>query len=121
MSSDEVMGGSTTFTMISTTTRFRDENPMIYGAVLKALEEANAMILADKPAAAALLLASAGEGGFSQDEIVEVLQDPSIKFTTTPENVMKYADFMHRVGSIKNQPTSWRDLFFPEIHGAAGS
>jgi NitT/TauT family transport system substrate-binding protein len=121
MSSDEVMGGSTTFTMISTTTRFRDENPMIYGAVLKALEEANAMILADKPAAAALLLASAGEGGFSQEEIVEVLQDPSIKFTTTPENVMKYADFMHRVGSIKNQPASWKDLFFPEIHGAAGS
>lgn len=121
MSSDEVMGGSTTFTMISTTTRFRDENPMIYGAVLKALEEANAMILADRPAAAALLLASAGEGGFSQEEIVEVLQDPSIKFTTTPENVMKYADFMHRVGSIKNQPASWKDLFFPEIHGAAGS
>ena len=31
-------------------------------------------------------------------------RDPSIKFTTTPENVQKYADFMHSIGSIENQP-----------------
>jgi NitT/TauT family transport system substrate-binding protein len=121
MTSDEVMGGSTTFTMISTTTKFRNDNPLIYRAVLKALEEANAIIVADKSRAAAVLLASTGEGGFSQDEIVEVLRDPSIKFTTTPENVMKYTDFMHGIGSIANRPTSWKDLFFPEIHGTAGS
>ena len=121
MTSDDVMGGSTTFTMISTTTKFRNDNPLIYGAVLKALEEANAIIVADKPAAAAELLASTGEGGFSQDEIVDVLTDPNIKFTTTPENIMKYAEFMHSIGSIAHTPTSWKDLFFPEIHGAAGS
>ncbi|RPH57931.1 MAG: ABC transporter substrate-binding protein [Acidobacteria bacterium] len=121
MTSDDVMGGSTTFTMISTTTKFRDDNPTIYAAVLKALEEANAIILADKPAAAAVLLASTGEGGFSQGEIVDVLSDPSIKFTTTPENVKKYADFMHGIGSITTQPDSWKDLFFPEIHGTSGS
>ena len=121
MTSDEVMGGSTTFTMISTTTKFRNDNPLIYGAVLKALEEANAIIVADKPAAAAVLLASTGEGGFSQDEIVDVLTDPNIKFTTTPENIMKYAEFMQSIGSIANTPTSWKDLFFPEIHGAAGN
>jgi len=34
---------------------------------------------------------------------------------------MKYADFMHSIGSIKNRPASWRDLFFPEIHAAPGS
>ena len=121
MTSDDVMGGSTTFTMISTTTKFRDKNPAIYDAVLKALEDANARILADKPAAAAVLLASRAEGGFSQEEIVEVLEDPSIKFTATPENIMKYANFMHEIGSITNQPASWKDLFFPEIHPTKGS
>lgn len=121
LTSDEVMGGSTTFTMISTTAKFRDENPLLYGAVLMALEEANTMIVADKPAAAALLLASTGGGGFSQEEIVEVLSDPSIKFTTTPENVTKYADFMHGIGSIAGRPASWKDLFFPEIHDTMGS
>jgi NitT/TauT family transport system substrate-binding protein len=122
LTTDDVMGGSTTFTMVSTTTKFRDRNPKVFGAVLKALEEANRRIIADKKTAAEILLASTGgEKGFSVNEIVEVLNDPHVKFTTTPENVMKYATFMHDVGSIKNRPASWKDLFFPEIHGAPGT
>lgn len=121
MLSDDVMGGSTTFTMVSTTSRFRSQNPKVYGAILKAIDEANRMIAADKKSAAELLLASTHDKGFSVQEIVAVLNDPHIKFTTTPENVMKYADFMHSIGSIKNRPASWKDMFFPEIHGAPGS
>jgi NitT/TauT family transport system substrate-binding protein len=120
LTSDDVMGGSTTFTMISTTSKFRRENPQIYAAVLKALEEANRMIVADKSMAADLLVTSEG-GGLTREEIVEVLNDPHVKFTTTPENVMKYAEFMHDSGSLKNRPGSWKDLFFPEIQAVPGS
>jgi sulfonate transport system substrate-binding protein len=121
MTSDTVMGGSTTFTMISTTAAFRERNPKVYAAVLAALDEANRRIVADKGAAAELLAASAGDAGLSASEIVDVLGDPAIKFTTTPENVMKYAGFMHRIGSLEHLPDSWKDLFFPEIHGVPGS
>jgi NitT/TauT family transport system substrate-binding protein len=121
MTTDDVMGGSTTFTMLSTTTRFRDEKPVVYAAVLKALEEANARIVADRRAAAELLLATTAEGGFTVEELVEVLEDPQITFTTTPQNVKKYADFMHATGSIRNRPASWKDLFFPDVHEAPGS
>jgi NitT/TauT family transport system substrate-binding protein len=114
------MGGSTTFTMISTSSKFRQENPQIYAAVLKALEEAQRMIVADKNMAADLLVTSEG-GGLTREEIVEVLNDPHVKFTTTPENIMKYAEFMNDSGSLKNRPGSWKDLFFPEIHGVPGS
>jgi NitT/TauT family transport system substrate-binding protein len=120
LNSDDVMGGSTTFTMISTTSKFRQENPQIFAAVLKALEEANRMIVADKNMVADLLVTSEG-GGLTREEIVEVLNDPHIKFTTTPEHVMKYAEFMAGAGSIKHRPGSWKDLFFPEIHGVPGS
>jgi NitT/TauT family transport system substrate-binding protein len=120
LSSDDVMGGSTTFTMISTTSKFRQENPQIFAAVLKALEEAQRMILNDKKMAADLLVTSEG-GGLTREEIVDVLGDPHVKFTTTPENIMKYAEFMHSAGSIKNRPGSWKDLFFSEIHGVPGS
>jgi len=113
--SDDVMGGSTTFTMVSTTARFREQNPKVYGAVLKAIQEANAMIANDRKSAAELLT------GFPVQETIDVLSDPHTKFTTTPENVMKYADFMHSIGSIRNRPASWKDLFFPEIHAAPGS
>jgi len=85
------------------------------------LEEANKGIVADRAAAAELFLSTTTQKGFSVKEIVDVLTDPSSKFTTTPENIMKYANFMNEVGSIRNKPASWKDLFFPEIHVAPGS
>jgi NitT/TauT family transport system substrate-binding protein len=121
MTSDDVMGGSTTFTMLSTTTKFREGNPQVFAAVLRALEEANRLIVADRRMAASLLLASTPESGFTVDETVAMLEDPATRFTTTPENVGKYADFMHETGSIGTRPAGWKDLFFPEIHGAPGS
>jgi len=121
LDTDEVMGGATTFTMLSTTARFREQNPAAYAAVLAALEEANELIRSDPRAAAEVLFAAESAAGFSVDEIVEVLADPDIRFTTTPENVAKYAEFMHEIGSIENRPSSWRDMFFPEIHAAPGS
>lgn len=121
MTSDDVMGGSTTFTMLSTTTAFRTRNPKMYAAVLKALEEAIGLIVNDKGSAADVLLQSTGESGFSRQEILEVLNDPSVKFTTAPENIMKYAVFMHDIGSINTRPASWKDLFFPEIQNHPGS
>jgi NitT/TauT family transport system substrate-binding protein len=121
MNTNDVMGGSTTFTMLSTTTKFRDKNPKIFKAVLQALDQANIMIVSDKKRAAETMLASTTESGFTLDEILAVLDDKDIKFTTTPENVMKYAEFMKSIKSIENAPASWKDLFFPEIHGAPGS
>jgi NitT/TauT family transport system substrate-binding protein len=122
LNSDTVMGGPTTFTMVSTTGQFREANPKLYTAVVQALGEATAMIVADRREAAEILLqSSSADGGFTIDEIVEVLNDPDITFTTTPERVMKYAEFMHDVGSITHLPASWKDLFFPEIHDAPGS
>jgi NitT/TauT family transport system substrate-binding protein len=75
----------------------------------------------DKEGAAEILLASLGEGGFTRDELVSLMNDPNVKFTTTPENVMKYAEFMHDIGSIKKRPASWKDLFFPEVQDSPGS
>ena len=119
MNSDDVMGGSTTFTMMSTTTKFQKENPKVYGAVLKALKRAQDMIAEDRKAAAAVLLDSMGGRGWSIDELVKVLADPSTKYTTKPENVIKYATFMQENGSLKNRPAALTDLFFasPEIAG----
>jgi NitT/TauT family transport system substrate-binding protein len=121
MTTNDVMGGSTTFTMLSTTARYREENPTAYAAVLAALGEANAMIREDRTMAAEVLLSRTAGSTFSIEEIVDVLNDPDITFTTTPENVMRYADFMAGIGSITNRPASWEELFFPEIHDAPGS
>jgi len=121
LSTDAIMGGATTFTMLSTTARFRDANPTAYAAVLAALEDAHEIIRTDPEAAAQILYAAEAAAGFSAQDLVEVLKDPDIRFTTTPENLEKYAEFMNEIGSIEHRPASWRDMFFPEIHGANGS
>jgi NitT/TauT family transport system substrate-binding protein len=121
LNTDDIMGGATTFTMLSTTARYREANPVAYAAVLAALEEANEIIRNDPRAAAQILFAAESAAGFTVDELVEVLRDPDIRFTTTPANTQKYAEFMQEIGSIENRPSSWRDLFFPEIHTANGS
>jgi NitT/TauT family transport system substrate-binding protein len=119
MNSDDVVGGSTTFTMMSTTTKFQTENPKLFGAVVKALKQAQQMIAQDRKAAAELLLESMGGKGWSVDELVAILNDPTTKYTLQPENVMTYAGFMHEVGSIKSKPAAISDLFFatPEVAG----
>lgn len=121
MTSDDVMGGSTTFTMMSTTTKFQQENPKLYAATVKALARAQEMIGEDKKAAAEVLLASMGGKGYSVDELVNILNDPTTKYMIKPENVMKYADFMHEIGSIKNTPTTLGDLFFEPKDVAGGN
>jgi len=121
LTSDEVMGGSTTFTMLSTTSKFREQNPKAYKAVYQALEEAVQKIAADKKAAADVLLSSMSEGGFSRDEMADVIGSPEVKFTLVPEHIFEYARFMKDTGSIQQLPDSWKDFFFPETQALPGS
>ncbi len=106
--------------MLSTTARYRAENPEIYGAVLAALREASAMIDEDVEHAAEVLHEADSGAGFSVEALVEVLRDPDIEFTTEPANVDRYAEFMHEIGSIEHRPESRRELFFPELYEGAG-
>jgi NitT/TauT family transport system substrate-binding protein len=119
--SNEIMGGPSTFTMLYAPTRFHDENPKVYAAVLKALQSAIDFINADKKAAAAVFLGSSEGKGWKLEDVMEVLDDPDVRFTTSPENVMTYANFMADVGSIKTRPKAWQEMFFPEIHGVKGN
>jgi NitT/TauT family transport system substrate-binding protein len=55
------------------------------------------------------------------DQVYKMLTSPGIDYTLTPTGVMKYADFMYARGLIKAKPTSWKDVFFPEIQNLPGS
>ncbi len=122
MNTDDVMGGSTTFTMISTTQKFHDQNPKVYTAFINALAEAQEMIRSDKRGAAEVLIESLGGGTrWSVDEMVAILNEPTTVYTTKPENVMKYANFMNDIGSLKNRPTAIEDLFFKGADVSSGN
>jgi NitT/TauT family transport system substrate-binding protein len=120
MTTNDVMGGATTFAMMVATEKFQKENPKTVLAVAKALEDAQATIGRDKRAAAEVLMETLGRG-WELDEVVAVLEDPDINFTLTPQNVKTYADFMTDVGSLKNRLPSWKDMFFEHVHALPGS
>jgi NitT/TauT family transport system substrate-binding protein len=121
LSSYDIVGGPATFTMMSTTMKFYNENPKIMSAVMKALTRAQQMIGENKREAAQILLDSMGGKGWSIDELVEILNDPTTIYTAKPENVLAYADFMYQVGSIKHKPNTLDELFFPSSAIANGN
>jgi NitT/TauT family transport system substrate-binding protein len=120
LTSNDVMGGPSTFTMLYTTSKFHDANPKAYEAFLKALEQAIGLVNADKRAAAQTFL-DMEKQNMTLEEVLDVLNDPDIRYTTSPESLMKYAEFMHGVGTLKARPEKWQDLYFPAIHGVPGS
>jgi NitT/TauT family transport system substrate-binding protein len=119
LNSYDVLGGQATFNVVWTTSKFRNENPKLYDAFVKALDDATAQINRDKRAAAEAYLRISKDKDSVQD-ILAMLNDPAIVFTTTPQNVMKYVEFMSRIGAIKTKPDSWKDLFFPNAHSLPG-
>ncbi len=120
LNSYEVLGGPATFNLVWTSSKFRSENPKVYAAFLKALDEATAMINKDKGWAADAYLRISKDKA-TRAAILKILNDPEVVYTTTPQNILKYVNFMHKIGSIKVAPESWKDLFFPEAHNLAGS
>jgi NitT/TauT family transport system substrate-binding protein len=120
LNSFDVMGGSHTFTVAWTSAKFRDGNPVLYKALVIALKEATDTVNKDKTAAAALWIEDS-KSKLPLDMVGKLVAGPQVHWTLTPENTMKYADFMAQVGTLKAKPSSWKDYFFPEIHGEKGS
>jgi NitT/TauT family transport system substrate-binding protein len=120
VNSYDVLGGPATFNVVWTSSKFKADNPRLYEAFAKALDDAIAQINRDKRAAAEAYLRMSRDKDTLQD-ILSMLNDPEIVYTTTPENVMKYVDFMFKSGAIKVKPDGWKDLFFPDAHKLPGS
>ena len=104
-----------------TTKTFHDANPKICMAVRASHQEANAFIKREPKAAAQIYLKLTNDKKNSADDLVTMINDPDIDYTTAPANLMKHVEFMHKVGRLKHMPSSWKDLFFAEAHDLKGS
>jgi NitT/TauT family transport system substrate-binding protein len=120
LSSYDVLGSPHTFNLVWTSARFHDANPKTYSAFLTALDQAMALIKSD-PARVAAIYLDEEKSKLAPDFVEKMLRDPENVFSTTPQNVLKYAAFMKKIGAIDAAPADWRELFFPEIHELPGS
>ena len=116
----DILGGRASALVVVTTTKFHDANPNVYKAFLSAEKEAIDTINKDKRKAAQDYLDIAQDRKSTLDEIFNVINDKDYAYTLSPEKVFKTAVFMGKVGTIKDPPAKWQDLFFPDIHDLPG-
>lgn len=121
LKSYDTLGGPTTNGVMIMSKKFGDENPKTSAAVYAALQDSHDFINANPGDAAAIYIEAANEKRATQEEMVKMVSDPDNIWTTTPQNSMKYLEFMLAVGTIKNQPSSWKDLYMPVSHDLEGS
>lgn len=120
LNSYDVLGGPSSATVLYATEKFRNDNPKTYAAFLDALVEAAQFITANPEAAADIYL-RVNKASIDRNLLLKIIKNPQVQFKVAPENTFVLAQFLHRVGAIKNQPKSWRDYFFVDPATAQGS
>ena len=121
MTSYDVLGGRSTGIVAYTTEAWKQENPKTYAVVAAALQEAIDIVNKDKELATDIYM-RAEPSRTDRAEIRKMLDsEDDIAFTATPHKMQLLADFMHRVGTLRNNPASWKDMFFETVHVLDGS
>ncbi len=116
----EILGGPATAIVITASAKFREANPKAFKAFVEGLTEAIDMINKDKRAASQLYLEAANDKKNSVDDINAIISDKDYAFTLQPQKVLATAQFMAKIGSIKQRPASIDELFFDDIKGLKG-
>ena len=120
LTTHEVYNGPGTNGVAVALKSFHDANPKSYAAVVAAMKEGMAMINADRRRVAEIYIDVIKDKA-GVDAVHKILDAPDMVFSLTPNGAKQVADFMHRIGTLKSKPQSWKDLFFPEIHDLPGS
>ncbi|MDH1728440.1 ABC transporter substrate-binding protein [Pseudomonas chengduensis] len=107
-------------TVLYATEKFRNDNPKTYKAFVAALAEAAQFAQNDKGAAADTYIRVTG-AKISRKELLKIIDNEQFQFSVTPTNTYPLAEFLQRVGAIKNKPASWQDYFFEDPAIGQGS
>ena len=107
-------------TVLFATEKFRNDNPKTYKAFVEALAEAAEFAQHDKGAAADTYL-RVTKAKIDRAALLKIIDNPQFEFSVTPKNTYPLAEFLYRVGAIKNKPESWKDYFFQDAKPLQGS
>lgn len=120
LNSYDVLGGPSSSVLAVTSEKFRREQPGTYRALQRGLAQASQLI-AQNPREAAEIYLAAEQSNAPLADVLAFLQDPEIDYSVTPRNTERLAKFLHEAKVLKNQPRSWKDYFFDDLHAVAGS
>ena len=116
-----IMGSPLTNGMFFATTKFADANPKLIQALKSATLEAEAFIRTN-PREAIEMYRRGSNDRLSADELLAMMQEPGMAdYNTKPQGTMRFAEHLHRIGTLKTKPSAWTDYFFPVSHDLAGN
>ena len=114
------IAGPHSIAVLATTTRFHAANPELCKAILSALQAADDLIK-KTPGAAAEIHAAMAKGDIPLEDLTDMIGDPDLAYAAAPAGLMRLAEFMHRIGRLKERPKAWQDVFVPEARDLAGN
>lgn len=115
----DILGDGGATILLFAAKRTRAANPKLNQALIEAVTEAIDNINTDRKRAAAIYR-EAEKTSLSPELLDAILNDPGNRYSTVPRNTLQFAQFMAKTGVLKNSPTDWRELFFPELNVAGG-
>src|SRR5438445_4451795 len=121
LSSPDVMVGPLSQAQFFTTTKFADANPKIVQAVRDATKEAQDLIRSDTKAAVDIYKEITGDKT-SVDDLLAWLKEPGMmEWNLQPQGTMKFANHLHKVGTLKTLPKAFTDYYLPVAHDLKGN
>ncbi|NLI90906.1 MAG: ABC transporter substrate-binding protein [Peptococcaceae bacterium] len=105
----EAMGEDFTFVVGVATAKFYQDQPEVYHALLKAIEEALSF-MEKNPAETRRILADAYQ--IDENELQKYLDHPDTDYSMEVKGVMKFADFMQKNRYINRKPANLEEVLW---------
>jgi NitT/TauT family transport system substrate-binding protein len=121
LTSSEAIGGKASFLIMGATKRYIEANPKMPEVIARAMDEAAQIIRTDPKKAAQIYLTREPSKVFDVATIAAILKELKDEFGSPVQGVQAYADFMVKLGQLKNPPKSWKEIVTPSIATAPGS
>ena len=102
------------------TTGFYSQYPAFSKAFFTDVSQAIALINKNPEKASKILQDDSG-GIPTWRQYKQWIASSGLKFTTQPLGLMRFANFMNKIGMINKMPAAWTDLVLPPVDGTKGS
>ena len=120
LTSYDVLGGRHSTVAMYNKEEWKKANPKLYKCVYTSYRDAIKWINDNKKDAAALYHRFT-KSKLKLADIEKMVGNPDeMLYSLTPEGTMKFAKFMHSIGSIKSMPSSWKDYYWENNYDQNG-
>ena len=119
--SQDIIGSPLTQSQFFCTTKFADANPKAIQAIMAATLEAQAFIR-EHTADAVKMYKEVTHDTTSDADLQSYLKEPMMmEFNPQPQGIMKFAQHLYKIGTLKTEPKSWKDYYLPIAHNLPGN